>query len=83
MVYIRAGGALQVNTHGPPSAQAARRDARHTLRALGGNTDMTFSIPAAPILIPNGPWKEIDGCVCAPKGFRAQGKQRLCYKFPR
>ncbi|GAB4822124.1 hypothetical protein N2152v2_009170 [Parachlorella kessleri] len=32
-----------------------------------------FSIPPAPILIPSGPWKEIDGCVCAPKGFKAQG----------
>ena len=32
-----------------------------------------FSIPAAPILVPEGPWKEIDGCVCAPKGFKAQG----------
>lgn len=33
-----------------------------------------FSIPAAPILIPEGPWKEIEGCVCAPKGFQAQGE---------
>ncbi|KAK9811287.1 hypothetical protein WJX72_001202 [[Myrmecia] bisecta] len=32
-----------------------------------------FDIPAAPILIPEGPWKEVEGCVCAPKGFRAQG----------
>ena len=32
-----------------------------------------FDIPAAPILIPEGPWREIDGCVCAPKGFKAQG----------
>lgn len=32
-----------------------------------------FSIPGAPILIPEGPWKEIEGCVCAPKGFKAQG----------
>ena len=33
-----------------------------------------FGIPAAPILIPEGPWKEIEGCVCAPRGFKAQGK---------
>lgn len=33
-----------------------------------------FSIPAAPILIPEGPWQEVDGCVCAPKGFKAQGQ---------
>ena len=34
-----------------------------------------FEIPAAPMetLIPTGPWKLVDGCVCAPKGFRAQG----------
>lgn len=36
-----------------------------------------FSIPAAPVLIPKGPWKEIDGCVCAPKGFKAQGRKSL------
>ena len=35
--------------------------------------DPAFNIPAAPILIPKGPWKEIDGCVTAPKGFKAQG----------
>lgn len=33
----------------------------------------SFDIPAAPVLIPQGPWKEINGCVCAPKGFKAQG----------
>jgi len=33
----------------------------------------SFDIPAAPVLIPSGPWKEIEGCVCAPKGFQAQG----------
>ncbi len=52
----------------------ARRHRRRAARAAGGNQEMTFSIPAAPILIPKGPWKEIDGCVCAPKGFRAQGR---------
>lgn len=54
-------------------AAQARRKRRQAARAAGGNTEMTFSIPAAPILIPKGPWTEIDGCVCAPKGFRAQG----------
>jgi len=38
-----------------------------------GAVDGEFGIPAAPILIPEGPWKEIDGCVNAPKGFKAQG----------
>jgi glutamate N-acetyltransferase / amino-acid N-acetyltransferase len=33
----------------------------------------SFTIPAAPILIPSGPWEEIEGCICAPKGFKAQG----------
>lgn len=33
-----------------------------------------FAIPAAPILIPSGPWTEIEGSICAPKGFKAQGK---------
>ena len=32
-----------------------------------------FDIPAAPILIPKGPWKAVDGSVNAPKGFKAQG----------
>lgn len=34
-----------------------------------------FSIPAAPMLIPEGPWKQVEGCVCAPKGFKAQGER--------
>ena len=33
-----------------------------------------FDIPAAPILIPDGPWREVDGSVCAAKGFKAQGE---------
>ena len=33
-----------------------------------------FDIPAAPILIPKGPWKAVDGSVNAPKGFKAQGQ---------
>jgi hypothetical protein len=54
------------------SVQAARRRG-HATRAGGGNEESTFSIAAAPILIPKGPWTEVEGCVCAPKGFRAQG----------
>lgn len=34
-----------------------------------------FDIPAAPILIPKGPWKAVDGSVNAPKGFKAQGQR--------
>jgi glutamate N-acetyltransferase / amino-acid N-acetyltransferase len=32
-----------------------------------------FDIPAAPILIPAGPWTVIEGGVCAAKGFLANG----------
>jgi hypothetical protein len=45
----------------------------HLVRAGAGSDEASFSIPAAPILIPKGPWTEVDGCVCAPRGFRAQG----------
>ena len=33
-----------------------------------------FDIPAAPILIPEGPWVEVEGSVNAASGFKAQGK---------
>lgn len=46
---------------------------RFLCRAMAAPTS-AFDIPAAPILIPKGPWKEVDGCVCAPKGFKAQGE---------
>ena len=32
-----------------------------------------FDIPAAPILIPEGPWEEVEGSVNAASGFKAQG----------
>lgn len=51
----------------PPLLQGAA--GRVYAAAIPGN----FDIPAAPILIPEGPWKEIEGCLCAPKGFKAQG----------
>lgn len=34
----------------------------------------SFQIPACPDLIPNGPWKKVEGGVCAAKGFKATGK---------
>lgn len=49
-----------------------------SVRVAAADIPGDFSIPAAPILIPAGPWKEIDGCVCAPKGFKAQGACRAC-----
>ena len=45
---------------------------RHTHR-VHATMPGSFDIPAAPILIPEGPWKEVEGCICAPKGFKAQG----------
>lgn len=30
-------------------------------------------IPAAPIFLPEGPWKQIPGGITAPKGFKAAG----------
>lgn len=33
----------------------------------------SFQIPACPDLIPNGPWKKVEGGVCAAKGFKATG----------
>jgi hypothetical protein len=47
------------------------------VRALPGNEEMTFSIPSAPILIPEGPWKEVEGCINAPKGFKSQGMLKI------
>lgn len=58
--------AAQHNYHTFTRSQAA------PLQAVG-TAASEFDIPAAPILLPEGPWKEIDGCVCAPKGFKAQG----------
>lgn len=50
-------------------------------------TAENFQIPAAPDLIPEGPWKKVEGGVCAAKGFKAtgtllgsalQGQQQAC-----
>jgi hypothetical protein len=35
--------------------------------------DENFKIPASPDLVPEGPWKKVDGGVCAAKGFKATG----------
>ena len=58
------------------AAPACAQVARGGVRVLAADIPGDFSIPAAPILIPEGPWKEIDGCVCAPKGFKAQGERQ-------
>ena len=55
---------------------------RLLLRADAALPQHAFDIPAAPILIPAGPWQEVDGSVCAAKGFKAQGHLfSLCTGF--
>ena len=41
---------------------------------VAGGSATSFDIPQAPVLISPGPWKEVEGCICAPLGFRAQGE---------
>ncbi|EFN54405.1 hypothetical protein CHLNCDRAFT_135738 [Chlorella variabilis] len=78
------GGAASPFTGGSPAcslahgAEGSSLRSRNAPRAVGVAAAASpvpgdFSIPAAPILIPEGPWKAVDGCVCAPKGFKAQG----------
>ena len=51
---------------------------RHRLavqaNSLASDNEAAFRLPAAPVLITPGPWKEVEGSVCAPKGFKAQGE---------
>lgn len=69
---VRAGrGAVSDRSGG--SLQFRRRRSCAAPVCAAATLPGDFSIPAAPILIPEGPWKEIEGCVCAPKGFKAQG----------
>lgn len=44
-----------------------------TTRCIIQQTPDNFKIPAAPDLVPDGPWKKIDGGVCAAAGFKAAG----------
>ena len=60
-----------------PSVEVSRlpqQAASWRLRRRAVADEGAFNIPSAPILIPPGPWKEIDGSVTAPKGFKAQGR---------
>ncbi|KAI4318998.1 hypothetical protein MLD38_032649 [Melastoma candidum] len=41
--------------------------------SVAANKDASCYIPAAPILLPDGPWKQIPGGVTAAEGFRAAG----------
>jgi glutamate N-acetyltransferase / amino-acid N-acetyltransferase len=53
----------------PPRAPQARLRVRAEV-SVGTES---FKIPAAPDLIPDGPWKKVEGGVCAAKGFKATG----------
>lgn len=46
------------------------------LRAISWEAE-SFLIPAAPDLIPDGPWAKVEGGVCAAKGFKATGESGL------
>jgi glutamate N-acetyltransferase/amino-acid N-acetyltransferase len=61
----RAGAALRPARRAPLAAAAA------SAADLPGD----FGLPSAPMcdLIPTGPWRAVEGGVCAPAGFRAQG----------
>lgn len=52
--------------------RCARQQNHQTVSAIPV-AQSEFDIPAAPILLPKGPWKAIEGSVNAPKGFKAQG----------
>lgn len=70
------GLASLLAAHRPRPASPWAKFALQVVRVQAADIPGDFSIPAAPILIPEGPWKEIEGCVCAPKGFKAQGGYR-------
>jgi hypothetical protein len=44
-----------------------------TVMAAISVKDDSFKIPASPDLVPEGPWKKVEGGVCAAKGFKATG----------
>ena len=48
---------------------------RVSAAATEGNGPENFQIPAAPDLVPEGPWKAVEGCINAPKGFKSAGDQ--------
>ncbi|XP_058003101.1 arginine biosynthesis bifunctional protein ArgJ, chloroplastic isoform X3 [Hevea brasiliensis] len=54
------------------SFSLSKRDFKVFAVASGVNEGFNY-IPAAPIFIPEGPWKEIPGGVTAAKGFKAAG----------
>lgn len=56
------------------SSGTGKRVLRTTCQAQApGFESEYFSIDTAPVLIPEGPWTEIQGSVLAPKGFTGNG----------
>lgn len=60
---------------GNASQHTAWHRALQVFRAMAAisQKDENFKIPASPDLVPEGPWKKVDGGVCAAKGFKATG----------
>ncbi|KAL6520980.1 hypothetical protein OROGR_017549 [Orobanche gracilis] len=55
------------------SVNHLRTNTSRVFAALSVAEDMSNYIPAAPILLPEGPWRQIPGGVTAAKGFKAAG----------
>ncbi|MQL82854.1 hypothetical protein Taro_015336 [Colocasia esculenta] len=55
------------------SFRCSRRWRRMTISSADAGVVSVKSMPAAPILLPEGPWKQIPGGVTAAKGFKAAG----------
>ncbi|CAI5942729.1 unnamed protein product [Closterium sp. NIES-64] len=65
--------------HSPLTCKPAQRPFRMRVSAASAEAEAAAAeagkfIPAAPILLPEGPWKEVEGGVVAAKGFKAYGK---------
>lgn len=58
-----------------PDCAASTHTAQGVLRVQANVSTAaeSFTIPATPDLIPDGPWKKVGGGVCAAKGFTATG----------
>ncbi|KAL7095670.1 hypothetical protein ACP275_10G038400 [Erythranthe tilingii] len=54
-------------------ASYMRTNSSRVFASLSVVTDVSTYIPAAPILLPEGPWHQIPGGVTAAKGFKAAG----------
>ncbi|KAG2497664.1 hypothetical protein HYH03_004403 [Edaphochlamys debaryana] len=69
LMQQRALGRAPVFRHGPAKV-ALRTSVRSKALLMDAEC---FTIPAAPDLIPEGPWKKVAGGVCAAQGFKATG----------